>query len=109
MEIKDIPFSTTDWDLIPKIKHEGEKGFAYWQTINFGDIRIRKVEYSAGYLANHWCDKGHILLVLEGELITQLQDGRIYTLSPGMTYQIATNAEPHKSSTKIETKLFIVD
>jgi hypothetical protein len=109
MNIENMPFTTTDWDLVPKTKHDGESGYAYWQTITVGDIRIRKVEYSDGYLADHWCTRGHILLVLEGELITQLQDGRTFKLTPGMTYQVASNAEPHKSSTQLPTKLFIVD
>ena len=77
--------------------------------MQFGDIRIRLVEYTEGYLADHWCKRGHILFVLEGELETELQDGRKFTLKEGMSYQVATNAEPHRSSTKIRTKLFIVD
>jgi hypothetical protein len=82
---------------------------ALWRTQQFDQIRVRMVEYSAGYLANHWCKKGHILLCLEGELHTELADGRKFTLTPGMSYQVADEAEPHRSHTSTGVKLFIVD
>lgn len=82
---------------------------ALWRTQQFGTIRVRMVEYSAGYFANHWCEKGHILLCLEGELHTELADGREFTLTQGTSYQVADNAEPHRSHTKTGAKLFIVD
>lgn len=109
MKISDIPFGTTDWNDVPKTNHTGETGSATWQTRNFGGIRVRIVEYTPGYLADHWCVKGHILLCLEGELRTELADGRIFTLKPGMSYQVADDAEPHRSSTAVGAKLFIVD
>ena len=109
MEINDLLFSTTDWSNIEKTEHKGDTGVAYWQTQNFGDLRVRMVEYSPGYLADHWCKKGHILLCLEGELHTELEDGREFVLKPGMSYQVADNAEPHRSSTPAGAKLFIVD
>jgi quercetin dioxygenase-like cupin family protein len=67
------------------------------------------VEYSPGYIADHWCSKGHILLVLEGDLETELQDGRKFTLKPGMSYQVQDDGEAHRSSTTTGAKLFIVD
>jgi quercetin dioxygenase-like cupin family protein len=67
------------------------------------------VDYSPGYLADHWCSKGHILLLLEGQLETELEDGRTFTLTPGMSYQVADQAEAHRSSTSSGAKLFIVD
>jgi quercetin dioxygenase-like cupin family protein len=79
-----IPFGTTDWSSIERTEHKGDSGIAYWQTQNFGSIRVRMVEYTAGYLADHWCSKGHILLCLEGELHTELEDGRKFVLKPGM-------------------------
>lgn len=82
---------------------------AYWRTQHFGPIRVRMVEYTAGYVADHWCDKGHILLCLDGELDTRLADGREFKLTPGVSYQVADNAEPHRSSTKGGARLFIVD
>lgn len=109
MKMSDIPFGTTDWNDVPKTEHKGETGMATWRTRHFGGVRVRKVEYTSGYLADHWCVKGHILLCLEGELTTELEDGRIFTLTPGMSYQVADDAEPHRSSTKTGAKLFIVD
>ena len=109
MEMNKIPFGTTDWAEIVPTEHQGESGTALWRTQQFGDIRVRMVEYSAGYRADHWCRKGHILLCLEGELHTQLADGREIVLTPGTSYQVADNAEPHRSRTKIGAKLFIVD
>ncbi len=109
MKMSSIPFGTTDWSTIERTEHKGERGSATWRTRQFGDVRVRMVEYSAGYVADHWCDKGHILLCIEGELETELKDGRVFTLRPGMSYQVADNAEPHRSRTGGGAKLFIVD
>jgi hypothetical protein len=109
MEMQGIPFGTTDWDSIPRTEHPDETGRAYWRTCHFGSIRVRMVEYTPGYLADHWCVKGHILLCTDGVLETELADGRTFTLKPGMSYQVADNAEPHRSSTRTGAKLFIVD
>ncbi|AJJ09663.1 hypothetical protein CH64_273 [Yersinia rohdei] len=109
MNMVDIPFGTTDWSAVERTEHKGEHGMAYWQTRHFGNIRVRMVEYSAGYIADHWCSKGHILLCLEGELSTEVDDGRIFTLKAGMSYQVADHAEAHKSSTVSGARLFIVD
>ncbi|MFC2081870.1 DHCW motif cupin fold protein [Candidatus Bipolaricaulota bacterium] len=98
-----------DRPTIEPTRHEGETGFALRRTQQFGFIRVRMVEYSPGYLADQWCEKGHILLCLEGELHTELEDGRTFTLRPGMSDQVADHAEPHRSSTTAGTKLFIVD
>ncbi len=109
MLMSNIPFGSTDWATIPRTEHKGERGMAYWRTQNFGNIRVRMVEYTAGYLADHWCSKGHILLCIEGELHTELEDGRKFVLTAGMSYQVADHAEPHRSSTFVQTRLFIVD
>ena len=109
MEIKNIPFGTTNWTEIIPTEHAGETGVAIWRTQQFDSIRVRMVEYSADYLANHWCTKGHILLCLEGELHTELEDGRKFVLTPGVSYQVADEAEAHRSHTKVGAKLFIVD
>jgi len=109
MQMTGIPFDTTDWSGIEATEHPGERGLATWRTRQCGDIRVRMVEYSPGYLADHWCAKGHVLLCLEGELLTELADGRKLTLTPGMSYQVADDAEPHRSRTAIGAKLFIVD
>ena len=109
MEMANIPFGTTDWAAIAPTHHPGETGTATWRTQTFDGIRVRLVEYSAGYRADHWCSKGHILLCLEGELHTDLADGRRFVLKPGMSYQVADNAEAHQSHTSVGAKLFIVD
>jgi hypothetical protein len=109
MQIEDIPFGMTDWSKVEPVEQTGERGFAYWRTQQFGSIRVRLVECAPGYLADHWCNKGHILLCLEGELHTELRDGRQFTLTPGASYQVADNAEPHRSYTERGAKLFIVD
>jgi hypothetical protein len=109
MNIADIPFGTTDWSKVEKTEHPGETGTAYWRTRQFGTIRARMVEYTPGYLADHWCSKGHILLVLEGELDTELADGRRFRMTPGVSYQVADGAEPHRSRTETGATLFIVD
>lgn len=109
MQMTAIPFGVTNWSLIEPTEHSGEAGTATWRTCHFGAIRVRMVEYSPGYLADHWCSKGHILLCMEGELESELDDGRKFTLMPGMSYQVADNAEAHRSYTKTGAKLFIVD
>jgi hypothetical protein len=109
MKISDIPFGTTDWSSIEPTEHLGATGTAIWRTRQLGPIRVRMVEYTPGYLADHWCSKGHILLCLEGELHTELADGRSFVLKPGMSYQVADQAEPHRSSTALGARLFIVD
>jgi len=109
MNMTDIPFGTTDWSTIEPTEHRSEQGTAHWRTRHFSDIRVRMVEYSAGYRADHWCSKGHILLCLKGELHTELADGRRFVLRPGMSYQVADQAEPHRSSTESGATLFIVD
>jgi quercetin dioxygenase-like cupin family protein len=109
MQLSGIPFGTTDWSSVERIEHKGERGTSHWRTRQFGAIRVRMVEYSPDYLADHWCVKGHILLCLEGELHTQLEDGRSFVLRPGMSYQVADNAEAHRSSTAAGATLFIVD
>ena len=109
MQMTGIPFGITDWSQVEPTEHKGETGMAYWRTQQFGGIRVRVVEYTPGYQADHWCAKGHILLCLEGKLETELKDGRIFTLQPGMNYQVADDVEPHRSCTAVGAKLFIID
>lgn len=109
MEMTGVPFGTTNWSEIERTEHEGESGVAYWRTQYFGSVRVRMVEYTPGYRADHWCVKGHVLLCLDGELETELEDGRRFKLKPGMSYQVADNAEPHRSFTEVGARLFIVD
>lgn len=113
MRMKDIPFAVVDWDKVEETEHAGTTGKALWRTRFFGAepnrIRVRVVEYSPGYAADHWCRKGHVLYCLEGRLETTLEDGRTFTLTPGMSYQVADEAEAHQSRTDVGARLFIVD
>lgn len=109
MEISGLPFGMTDWSRVERTEHPAERGVAHWRTQQFGAIRVRMVEYSAGYMADHWCSKGHILFCYEGRMETELKDGRKFTLRAGMSYQVADDAEAHRSSTDTGAKLFIVD
>jgi len=109
MQITNLPFGTTDWAAIAPTEHHGETGIARSRTCDFGPIRVRMVEYSPGYRADHWCEKGHILLCIAGSLETELRDGRRFQLRPGMSYQVADRAEPHRSSSATGATLFIVD
>jgi len=109
MEIKFFPFQILDWTGISKEERKGTTGTAYWQVFKMGDTRIRMVEYSPGYFADHWCNKGHIMYCIEGEMITELEDGRQFTLSRGMTYHVGDDSNAHRSRTKDGCKLFVVD
>jgi quercetin dioxygenase-like cupin family protein len=109
MQMDNIAFGITDWQRIQAIEHPGQSGTAHWRTCTFGEVRVRMVEYSPGYLADHWCTKGHILLVLEGELVTELEGGQVFTLTAGTSYQIADHEEAHRSRSPRGAKLFIVD
>ena len=110
MKIPALPFTVTDWSKIEPTVHPGVTGEALWRTFNIGDLRVRMVEYSPGYLADHWCDRGHVLYVLEGELESELKDGRKFVLTPGMSYQVSDFGDAaHRSFTATGAKLFIVD
>ena len=104
-----IPFQTIDWTSIPKIEHKGESGSAFWQTIQFSGLRIRIVEYSKGYIADHWCQKGHIVHCLEGEFVSELQNGEKILLRKGMTYVVSDDLSSHRSSTENGVKVMIID
>lgn len=110
MRIPALPFTVTDWNQVEPTIHPSETGTATWRTLHIGDLRVRMVDYSPGYLADHWCDRGHVLLVLEGELDTELRDGRKFRLAPGTSYQVSDFGDAaHRSSTSTGAKLFIVD
>jgi len=109
MKIEDVAFTTVDWSQVAPTRHEGDVGFALWRTFERGNLRVRMVEYSPGYVANHWCERGHVLLVLEGELHTELADGTHVVLAAGSSYQVADGASSHRSSAPRGAKLFIVD
>lgn len=109
MSDKNIPFQSINWSQVPKTEHKGETGVAYWQTKQFNGLRVRIVEYSAGYIADHWCDKGHIVQCLEGEFTSENKDGKDFTLTKGMTYVVSDDLSSHRSVTKNGVKLLIID
>jgi quercetin dioxygenase-like cupin family protein len=113
MRLADIPFGTTDWSGIVPERHSGDVGEATWRVQFFGPadnrVRVRMIEYSVGYEADHWCSKGHIMLCLDGALTTTLEDGRQFELTPGVSYQVADGAERHRSRAPRGAKLFAVD
>jgi quercetin dioxygenase-like cupin family protein len=109
VRLKDFEFGTTNWDTIAPTEHAGASGTARWRTLTVGDVRVRMIDYSPGYVSDHWCEKGHILLCLQGELQTELSDGRVFLLTPGVSYQVADGVQPHRSSTAVGARLFVVD
>jgi quercetin dioxygenase-like cupin family protein len=109
MQIKAFPFETLDWGSIKAEEHTGTTGTAYWKIFNMGDIRIRMVQYSPGYFADHWCSKGHIIYCISGQMITELEDDREFILSAGMTYHVGDFSHTHRSRSENGCMLFIVD
>jgi hypothetical protein len=109
MKMAALPMSVTDWSQIQPTEQTGESGIALWRTQNFGDIRVRMVEYSPGYAADHWCAKGHVILCLRGVLKIALQDGTELEMKAGESYHVGDGDPPHRSSTATGVTLFIVD
>ena len=109
MKIENVPFAKIDWQKLPATTNPGASGTITSRIQQLGSIRVRMVEYSPGYLADHWCLKGHLLLVLEGKLTTELQDGRTFELTAGQSYQVEDDTTPHRSQTDTGARLFIVD
>ena len=109
MNTKNIPYQTIDWTSVPRTEHKGETGVAYWQTMQFEGLRIRLVEYSKGYVADHWCKKGHIVHCLEGEFVSEMVGGEKSVLTKGMTYVVTDELSSHRSVTKDGVKLMIID
>ncbi len=110
MKIQDVPFTVTRWEKEIPVEHKGETGTSFWRTFEAGNLRVRMIEYSPGYKADHWCARGHVLLVLEGELNIELKDGQKFKITPGMSFQAADDEEnPHLALTEVGAKVFIVD
>jgi len=109
VKIPDLPFGTVDWSEVEAVSHAGESGAAHWRTRRFGEVRVRMLDYSPGYVADHWCDKGHFILCLQGELETELTDGRRFTLTPGLGYQVGDGTAPHRSRTRTGARLYVID
>lgn len=109
MDAKNILFQTINWDQIPREEYKGERGFATWQTVQYEGLRIRIVNYSEGYIADHWCQKGHIVHCLEGEFVSEMKSGEKYHLRAGMSYVVSDEVSSHRSLTKDGVRLLIID
>lgn len=110
MKILDVPFTVTDWSTVIPVEYKGETGTSLWRVFESGNIRARIVEYSPNFRSDHWCGRGHVLLVLEGEFGIELKDGRSFTLQPGVSFQVDDNeANPHLGYSVKGAKVFIVD
>jgi hypothetical protein len=111
MNTPSIPFQVTDWAAVPATEYPGELGSAFWRTLKFGSLRVRLVDYSAGYLSDHWCKRGHIMFVVSGILEVELGDGQLFRLTPGMSFEVSDQESVHRTRTTADTgaTLFIVD
>jgi hypothetical protein len=109
MQMPTTPMTITDWSQVPTTQHPGDTGFALWRTKQYGDLRVRMVEYSPGYFADHWCSKGHVLLCLKGALDIELKDGTQLRLEAGQSYHVGDGEPPHRSAAPNGATLFIVD
>lgn len=109
MSGKTIPYQVIDWESVPGTEHPGERGSARWRSLQLPGLRIRIVEYSPGYLADHWCAKGHIVHCLEGEFVSELQGGGESVLRRGMSYVVSDEASRHRSRTENGVTLLIID
>jgi quercetin dioxygenase-like cupin family protein len=109
MNIPPFPFEIINWTNIPEERHDGESAYALWQVIKVGEIRIRRMQYAPGYKADHWCKKGHIIHCIEGNMTTELDDGRHMKLEKGLTYIVGDNCEAHRTYTEDGCVLFVVD
>jgi hypothetical protein len=109
MKIENVPYVVSDWSAVAPTEHPGTTGMALWRTVEIGNLRVRTVELSPGYLADHWCARGHVVFVLEGEVVSELSDGTSSVLKPGMGYLVSDDTAPHRSSTVNGAKMFIVD
>jgi len=107
--MSNIPFQTIDWTSIEKVEYEGETGVAIWQTVQFEGLRVRLVEYSNGYLADHWCQKGHIVYCLDGEFTSELSTGKNIKLMKGQTYVVSDELSSHRSISTNGVILLIID
>ena len=109
MKIAGVPFATTDWAALPASETGGERGSAATRMIELGNLRLRMVEYSPGYRADHWCPRGHVVLVLAGALSVLLKDGRRFESAAGQSFQVADDDGFHLVESAGGATVFIVD
>jgi len=104
-----IDFTSTDWSNIEKKEYPGTTGNAFWRTQLLDGLRVRIVDYSENYLADHWYQKGHIVHCIEGEFISEMENGKSMVMKKGMTYIVSDDLSSHRSLTKTGTQLLIID
>jgi len=110
MKIEHVPYNSINWSNINPVEHKGESGTSFWQTVETGNIRVRIVEYSKGFVADHFCERGHVGLVLEGELQIKLKDRKTFQLKLGMSFLLADDkTNPHTVISDNGAKIFIID
>lgn len=110
MKIQGVPFALVNWNEVASSEHPGKNGKATWRTFEEGNVRVRMVDYTPGFILDHWCGRGHVLLVLQGELVIELMDGRKFTLHSGTSFQVEDNeTNPHRLRTEVGARVFIVD
>ncbi len=102
-------FQAIDWDMIAPTEHMGETGIAIWKTLQLDGLRIRRVHYSKGYRADHWCQKGHIVHCLEGEFVSEMEDGQKFLIKKGMSYVVSDELSSHRSYSENGAQLLIID
>lgn len=110
MKIENIPFTVTEWSGVTAVEHRGETGTSLWRVFQSGGLRVRIVDYAAGFRSDHWCARGHVLYVLDGELFVDLKSGSRHRLNAGMSFQAGDDdANPHLAWTRTGARVFIVD
>jgi hypothetical protein len=103
-------FYSIDWDMFKTKKYKGESGSSYWRTVEMDGFRLRMVDYSPGFRSDHFCCKGHIILVEEGMLSLKMNSGGIVNIEKGMSLLIGDSIrDSHQAFTNEGARVFIVD
>ena len=110
MKIIDCGSLSTDWSSLVSESVEGLSGNSRSKSIKYGNIRMRTMEYSPGFEADHWCPRGHIIFVLEGEITIKLKDETEQKISKGMSFICGDNeTNPHMVYSKKGAFVIIID
>jgi hypothetical protein len=111
MKLMKMAEAVTDWSRLPATAAPGASGAAQARARQLGDIQLRLVDYGTGYLADHWCSKGHIIYVIAGALAIEHQDGTpACLLTSGMSWHVADGEDPaHRVRSETGARVFIVD
>jgi quercetin dioxygenase-like cupin family protein len=110
VKLENFPVGTIDWPKVPAVVQAGETGIATSRTVNLSDVTLRLVEYSAGYKADHWCTKGHILYVVSGNVVIEYDNEKRTNLSSGMSWHAPEGASTaHLLRCERAATVFIID